>query len=146
MENDNTLKIIVIIVTGVILVWLCSTLLFSIKLPVFRRREKKQKSPEPREGTPGDSQFCLVCSAKLDEGQLVKSAAFPSAKGSKDRLMFIRGCVHCLYGQRERVCPVCKKILVGKDHLISRLFERSIRRSHVHVIGCNNCRGPRPGR
>ena len=142
---DNNFEIIVVVVIGIILILLFCTLYLPVKLPVFRWGAK-QKSSEPREDRPGDRKFCLVCSAKLDEGQLVSSVAYPASKGSKDRLMHIRGCTYCLSGQRERICPVCKIELTEEDHLISRLFERSIRRSHVHVIGCSKCRGPRSGK
>jgi hypothetical protein len=30
--------------------------------------------------------------------------------------------------------------------LIARLFERVGRRTHIHVIGCSRCKGPRSGR
>jgi hypothetical protein len=34
-------------------------------------------------------------------------------------------------------------VLRAEEILISRLFERPGRRSHVHVLGCTKCRGPR---
>ncbi|GHV11892.1 hypothetical protein FACS189491_03920 [Spirochaetia bacterium] len=91
------------------------------------------------EGIAGDPQVCPVCSAKLPEGELIKSSAFPSLNG-KDRLMHIQGCVYCLEGNRPRRCPVCGAALRNDEYLISRIFERP-GRSHVHVIGCNRCRG-----
>ncbi|GHV50516.1 hypothetical protein AGMMS49579_04240 [Spirochaetia bacterium] len=91
------------------------------------------------EGVAGESQACPVCSAKLPKGEPVKSSAFPSLNG-KDRLMHIQGCVYCLKGKRKRRCPVCGAALRNDEYLISRIFERP-GRSHVHVIGCNRCRG-----
>jgi hypothetical protein len=73
----------------------------------------------------------------------VSSSAFPSLNGGRDRFMHIRGCVYCLRGDRQRVCPVCGLVLHDEEILISRLFERPGRRSHVHVLGCSKCRGPR---
>ena len=162
MGNDfSTNEIIVIIIVGFILVFLFYFLVYSIRLPSFGKRAKKQKSG-PEEGRAGDPQTCPVCSAKLNEGQLVSSAAFPAAKGSNDRLMHIRGCTYCLLGDRERTCPVCLISITTEEHLVSRLFdrspelsmgrftkhynERSTQRSHVHIVGCSKCKGPRSGR
>ena len=120
------------------MLWFGYTLFFSIGIPGFSRfglRKKKRKT-----GTPGDPQICPVCSAKLMEGELVSSAAFPSLNGGKDRFMHIKGCLYCLRGDRDRVCPVCGIILKGKEILIARLFERPGRKSHVHVLGCSRCR------
>jgi hypothetical protein len=55
--------------------------------------------------------------------------------------MHIRGCVYCLNGERDRVCPVCGARLGANDILIARMFERP-RRAHVHVLGCSKCRKP----
>ena len=138
--------VLIFLVIGVILIWFGYTLFFEMGIPVFggAGRGRRRKNLKPR-GTsmPGDPQTCPVCSAKLDEGQLVKSAAYPSLNGGRDRFMHIKGCVYCLRGDRDRVCPVCGIILQGEEILVSRLFERKGRRSHVHVLGCSRCRGPR---
>ena len=97
-------------------------------------------------GDDNPNKTCPVCSAKLSKSELVSSEAFPSANGAKDRLMHIRGCVYCLNGERERVCPVCGTVLASNEILIARLFERVGRRTHIHVIGCSRCKGPRSGR
>jgi hypothetical protein len=136
-------------VLGTGLLWFGYTLFFRIGLPAGgsapRPTRRRGRSPKA-ESMPGDPQTCPVCSAKLDDGQLVKSAAFPSMNGGKDRFMHIRGCAYCLRGDRERVCPVCGIVLRGEEILIARLFERPGRRSHVHVLGCSRCRGPQSGR
>jgi hypothetical protein len=83
----------------------------------------------------------------LERGERVKSSAFPSMGGA-DRLMHISGCPYCLSGDRTRSCPVCSTALYSEDVLIARMFEKP-GRSHVHVLGCTRCRGPRsrrPGR
>ena len=131
------------VAAGVALLWFGYTLFFSIGVPGFAGLSRRRRKPRSI-GSPGDPQICPVCSARLLEGELVSSAAFPSLNGGKDRFMHIRGCLYCLRGDRNRVCPVCGLILRGKEILISRLFERPGRRSHVHVIGCSKCR--RPGR
>ena len=84
---------------------------------------------------------CPVCNSKLNAYETVSSFAYPSFTG-QDRFMHIRGCPRCLRGSMERACPVCRTILTGDDILICRLFERATRKMHVHVLGCNHCRGP----
>jgi len=147
------LEVFIFVVIGVVLLWFGYTLFLSLGFPAlgggkgFRFWSRKRRSLKARgEGTPGDPQTCPVCSAKLDEGQLVSSLAFPSLNGGKDRFMHIRGCTYCLQGDRDRLCPVCGRVLRGMEILICRLFERSGRRSHVHVLGCTRCRGPNSGR
>jgi hypothetical protein len=138
------LGVFIFTIIGVILLWFGYTLFFSVGVPAFGGFSKKRRSVKPRaEGVPGDPQICPVCSAKLQGGELVSSVAFPSLNGGKDRFMHIRGCLYCIGGDRERICPVCGAVLMGNEILISRLFERPGRRSHVHVLGCTRCKGPR---
>ncbi|MCL2381141.1 MAG: hypothetical protein FWC64_06045 [Treponema sp.] len=153
----DILEVLIFAVIGVILLWVGYTLFFSIGIPVFGggkgfrlkgpgKRGKRGEGRPGGEGTPGDPQTCPVCSAKLGEGQLVSSLAFPSLNGGKDRFMHIRGCLYCLQGKRSRLCPVCTRVLKGDEILVCRLFQRSRRKSHVHVMGCTRCKGPNSGR
>jgi len=140
-------EVFVFLLIGVALLWFGYTLFFTIGIPAlggFGRRGYRRKGLKPSgESTPGDPQTCPVCSAKLRPGELVSSSAFPSLNGGKDRFMHIRGCIYCLQEDgRERICPVCGTILNGNEILISRLYERPGQRSHVHVIGCSNCKKP----
>ena len=127
------------------------TVFFSKGLPAFRAKSRKDqphvteektvsKSGDKIKNKEGESRTCPVCSALLYGSEKVNSSVFPPLNGSNDRLMHIRGCLYCLRGERDRVCPVCKAILAGKEVLICRLYERSHRRSHVHVLGCSQCR------
>jgi len=139
-------EVIIFVFLGIALLWFGYTLFFQIGgLPAWGGSFRGRKGGlKPRaESSPGDPQTCPVCSAKLGEGELVSSSAFPSLNGGKDRFMHIRGCLYCLRGDRDRVCPVCTTVLYGNEILISRLFERRGRRSHVHVLGCTSCKGPR---
>ena len=138
-------EVLIFVVIGVALLWFGYTLFFGIGIPASGggNRPKKRKNHRPRgESMPGEPQTCPVCSAKLNEGELVSSHAYPSLNGGRDRFMHIRGCVYCLRGDRDRVCPVCGIILKNNEILISRLFERTGSRPHVHVIGCTRCKGP----
>ena len=138
----NILEVLIFVVLGVILLWFGYTLFFGAGIPALSGRFRRRRAFKPRgESLPGDPQTCPVCSAKLEEGELVSSLAFPSLNGGKDRFMHIRGCIYCLHGDRDRVCPVCGKVLKEDEILISRLFERPGRRSHVHVLGCTRCKG-----
>jgi len=138
---NNYLQILALVIIGILLLWFGYTLLIrqfsGIRLSWLEWHRRK-KSP-PSQGNPGDPQVCPVCSTKLNKGYLVKSMAFPSLTGGKDRLMHIRGCVHCLNGDLPRVCPVCGASLGQNDILIARMFERP-GRNHVHVIGCSKCK------
>ena len=81
---------------------------------------------------------CPVCSIRLLPVERVKSWAFPPGKTSA-RLMNIAGCPYCLRGDRPRICPVCGAVLGEGEILIARLFDKP-GRSHVHVLGCSQCR------
>ena len=146
------LEVLIFVVIGVILLWFGYTLFFSVGVPAFAGLgrgfwPRRRRSPKPSGNRmPGDPQTCPVCSAKLEDGQLVSSLAFPSLNGGKDRFMHIRGCIYCLYGERDRLCPICGITLKANEILICRLFERLGRRSHVHVLGCTRCKGPKSGR
>jgi len=138
---QNYLQILALVIIGIFLLWFGYTLLIKqfagIRLSWLE--SQKRKKPQASQGNPGDPQVCPVCSTKLNKGYLVKSMAFPSLTGGKDRLMHIRGCVHCLNGDLSRVCPVCGASLGQNDILIARMFERP-GRNHVHVIGCSKCK------
>ncbi|MCL1814688.1 MAG: hypothetical protein FWG27_02545 [Treponema sp.] len=135
----TVLQALILTLIGVILLYFGFTLFFAtpggIPMPAFRRR----RGPRPKnQGIPGMPRTCPVCSAKLERGERVKSAAFPSMGGA-DRLMHISGCVYCLQGDRRRVCPVCGAVLREGEFLVARLFEKP-GRSHVHVLGCTVCK------
>lgn len=123
---------------GVALLWFGYTLL--IGQFAKTRSGRRDRGHARTDGAPGDPQVCPVCSARLNKGELIKSMAFPSLTGGKDRFMHIRGCVYCLEGDRPRLCPVCGASLLDSEILIARMFERPHRRSHVHVLGCSRCR------
>ena len=98
---------------------------------------KKYKGTEDS----GGLMICPICLFKMDNSEMIKTTAFPPlTKDSKDRLMHIHGCVYCIDGKRERICPVCGKTIGVKEFLVARIFDRSVRRSHVHVLGCTQCR------
>ena len=132
------LDVFIFVIIGVVLLWFGYNLFFRISLTFAGQRRRLKPVGE---STPGEPQTCPVCSAKLRGGELVNSSAFPSLNGGKDRFMHIRGCIYCLAGDRDRVCPVCGIILEGNEILVCRLFERQGRRSHVHVLGCTRCKG-----
>jgi hypothetical protein len=137
------LQILTILITGTVLLWFGYTILFGpiTKYYDYRQELKNYNKPHMRlRGSPGDPQICPVCSTKLIKGELVKSHAFPSISGGKDRLMYIKGCLYCLEDNFRRLCPVCNYLLTNEDYLISRMFDRSTTRKHVHVMGCNYCK------
>ena len=137
---NNYIQILSLVTIGVFLLWFGYSLLIGQFAGLKRelldlKRKKKFSVPQ---GTPGEPQVCPVCATKLSEGYMVKTQAFPSLTGGKDRLMHIRGCVYCIDGSIPRICPVCREQLCEDQILVARMFERP-RRNHVHVLGCSNC-------
>ena len=93
---------------------------------------------------PGKSRHCPLCRYMLANGELVKTFVYPASSNNKDRMVHIKGCSRCLNNNEiQRRCPVCKSSLSIDDYLVSRMFERSRSKNHVHVLGCNHCRKPR---
>ena len=139
-------QILMFVIAATFLLWFGYTLFFGMAIPVsghgYIRKRRFAKTRD--HGLPGAPHTCPVCGTKLKEGELVKTLAFPSLNGGKDRLMYIRGCLFCLYGENDRLCPVCGRVLNSDEILICRLFERPYtfrKRPHVHVLGCSRCRG-----
>jgi hypothetical protein len=150
---SHYIQVLLFVIAATALLWFGYTLFFNtgVKIPgrgpAASGRRLKRRGRGPRgEGFPGAPQSCPVCSAKLWEGELVKSSAFPSLNGGRDRLMHIKGCVYCLRGDRPRLCPVCGRTLREDEVLVARMFERSRRRAHVHVLGCSKCHVPKKTR
>lgn len=136
------IQILSLVIVGIILLWFGYTLFLSPISPFYPGwwPWKDWRRKEDVKGTPGDPQVCPVCSIKLYSGELVKSVAFPSLSGGRDRLMYIKGCYSCLKNDFPRHCPVCGSDLSIDDFLVSRMFERVGRNNHVHVLGCNKCK------
>jgi hypothetical protein len=140
------LPVLAFTLVGLLLLWFGYTLVFRME-----SRRDSGKNPKGRyqktavqEGIPGNPKTCPVCSSLLEYGERVKSAAFPGIP-NQGRMMHISGCVYCLDGDRLRTCPVCGAIMENSDYLIARMFDRP-GRSHVHVLGCTQCRQRRlPG-
>ena len=68
----------------------------------------------------------------------------PSGHAAKeDTLSHIFGCPYCYPANEQypRYCPVCDRKLGEQDYVVARMFSKRPR-SHVHVLGCTQCRGP----
>jgi len=133
------LQILVLTIIGAALLWFGFNLFVGQWAKMYVNHGRHKRSPKGS-GTAGDPQVCPICSSKLERGDLVKTLAFPSITGGKDRLMHIRGCIYCINGNMERRCPVCGASLSITDILVARIFERPHHRAHVHIMGCNKCR------
>jgi len=132
---QDYLQLLTFVIVGVALLSFGFTLFLGqwARMNPNRNRQTNKKNPN-------DPQSCPICSSKLKKGDLVKTLAFPSLTGGKDRLMHIRGCAFCINGRLERHCPVCGTTLDISDILVARIFERPHRRAHVHIMGCNRCK------
>jgi len=130
-------QILIFVTIGIVFLWFGYSLFFGRGLS-GKKRPNLLKGGDP--ASPGDPQVCPICSSRLSKGDLVQTMAYPSVSGGKDRLMHVQGCLHCLYGDLERYCPVCGAPLGNDDILVARMFERRNRHPHVHVLGCSHCR------
>lgn len=88
---------------------------------------------------------CPLCSSNLYVGENLISKVY-RPMNVPDQLMIVMGCPHC-YPKCEpgvkRICPVCHKAVGVDQSLTARLFNKSLGKKHVHVIGCSNCHKPR---
>jgi len=135
------LQILIFIIMGIALLWFGYSLYSAQWINIRRKMKPRAKWRPKREvANPGDPKTCPVCKSKLAHGELVQTHAYPSITGGRDRLMYIQGCVYCINGDFERICPVCANSLSAKDRLVARMFDRARRRHHVHVLGCFHCR------
>jgi endogenous inhibitor of DNA gyrase (YacG/DUF329 family) len=134
------LQIFALIVIGSALLWFGFNILFGQWGRIRSDHQHHSWLKDRKPAAPNDPQACPICSSKLVRGELVKTLAFPSLNGGKDRLMHIRGCRYCINGGLERNCPVCGTSLDLSDILVARIFERPNHRAHVHITGCNKCR------
>jgi len=151
---DKSLVILIYVFCGIILFWFGYLLFFGKLSPFFPKifslkewkrinkkiKENKEKEEGIEKGDPGDARVCPICSSKLIKSEQVKSVAFPSVAGGNYRTMHIRGCPICLNNNAPRKCPICNANLGLEDYLICRMFERSVRKNHIHVLGCNLCK------
>jgi hypothetical protein len=140
------IQILLFIFAGILLLWFGYTLFFALPggaaFSAFHHRRRRKPAGE---SFPGAPRTCPVCCAKLEKGERVKSAAFPSFNG-EERLMHISGCVYCIEGDRRRVCPVCNAVLGSDEYLVARFYEKKKPlRAHVHVLGCSRCKERRKG-
>ena len=129
-----------LLLTGLLLLWFGLSFLFGRERKVKQRDEdtngKAQR--ELLKVTTKAPPRCPLCSAELEEGQRVRSAAFTAVNG--ERLMHISGCPHCLYGDRARTCPVCSENLTQDEILVARVFQTKGNTS-VRIFGCSKCGG-----
>jgi len=136
------LQILIYIVLGIILLWSVYAIFMGQWMKIRRQvKSVSQKGqPKKRPAVPGDPKICPLCTSKLAGGELVQTQAYSSLGGSRERLMHIQGCLYCIRGDYPRFCPVCHTSLSTTDKLVARMFDRSNRRSHVHILGCFVCR------
>ena len=134
----DILQVFVFIICGIVLLWLGYYLFFGPLSPIYPHLPwSKKRRPDI---VPKISQYCPVCSYQLKKGEQLKTVVFPSRSMYKDRIMHIHGCPYCLENRVPRKCPVCKRNISNSDFLLARMFERSMQKNHVHVLGCNKCR------
>lgn len=88
---------------------------------------------------------CPLCSSNLFVGENIISKVY-RPMNVPDQLMIVMGCPHCYpvcENGVKRICPVCHKTVAQNQSLTARLFNKSLGKKHVHVVGCSNCHSPR---
>ncbi len=88
---------------------------------------------------------CPVCNSDLYVGENLISKVY-RPMNVPDQLMIVSGCPHCFPKAEpgvHRFCPVCKKGLSQDEVLTARLFNKTIGKKHVHIVGCSKCHKPR---
>jgi hypothetical protein len=160
---DSNLKLLIYIITGLLFVWSGYKMYFSFFMkksvknvdldfetpvvnpdPAGAPPPPKSQNKSQNKSSSGGLMICPVCSSKMDNGDMVKTKAFPSPRPyEKNRTMHILGCYYCMDGRRDRICPVCGKSISTTDYLIARMFDRTHGHTHVHVIGCTQCKTPK---
>lgn len=84
---------------------------------------------------------CPLCQSSLYVGENLISKVY-RPMNVPDQLMVVQGCPHC-YPKCEpgvqRICPVCHKSVAQNQNLTARLFNKSLGKKHVHILGCSNC-------
>ena len=87
---------------------------------------------------------CPLCNSVLLVGEDLYSRVYRPMT-VPDQRCTISGCPHCYPKCEEgvkRICPVCHKEVPVKDgQLIARLFNKSVGKKHVIIIGCSSCCG-----
>ncbi|MCL2609628.1 MAG: hypothetical protein FWD94_06990 [Treponema sp.] len=105
------------------------------------RAEPADPKPRERPAQEERERTCPVCQGLLTGGELVKTQAYPSITGGRDRLMHIQGCAYCLAGGVKRSCPVCGASLDLEEKLVARIASLPGNGHHIHILGCFRCRG-----
>ena len=109
----------------------------------FNNRRKKQKSAKNSKNL--QPVKCPLCDTSLFVGENLISKVY-RPMNVPDQLMIIMGCPHCFPKTEpslKRICPVCHKEVAQNQSLTARLFNKSLGKKHVHVVGCSNCHSPR---
>jgi C4-type Zn-finger protein len=138
----SNLLVFTLIFIGGILFFLLGYFLFchlreDFSLGGWKKKEEKPVFDDNIASTP---RTCPVCSSILNRGEHVTSSSFPFL-GNIDRLIHVKGCLHCLEGGKTRSCPECKTTLEASEVLIARIIYKS-EISQFQVLGCSRCRGP----
>jgi hypothetical protein len=79
---------------------------------------------------------CLLCGHVLVRGEKMKSEEY---KAEDHSIIHMRGCPHCVNGQRERTCPVCKKVMPQSAYLVGRMWKTKRGTMHLRIKGCTGC-------
>ena len=111
----------------------------------YLRFSKGRAHPRKKSARPVQPVKCPLCGTSLFVGENLISKVY-RPMNVPDQLMVVMGCPHCYpvcEAGLKRICPVCHKTVGAEQSLTARLFNKSLGKKHVHVVGCSNCHSPR---
>ena len=128
-----------------LIIGICSVVIIALLAAIMAYNSRRKSSDRLAKKSNMQPVKCPVCQSELFVGEQLISKVYRPMK-VPDQLMTIQGCPHC-YPKCEpgvtRTCPVCHKAVAPDQALTARLFNKTVGKKHVHIIGCSNCHKPR---
>ena len=142
------------VIVGILLAAIVLALLIgSLGRRGMQKTAADEKGERPREP-------CPICGSRLEKGQRIRSVVFRDDPNStREHMVHIFGCPYCCppTGTARRQCPVCRQTIPPEGYLVGRMWEKrgpargvpedgstavsaQRRRTHLHVLGCTECR------
>lgn len=122
---------------------ICIVIIIALLLAYYRYTQNQKIKDEKKKNL--QPVKCPICNSDLYVGENLISKVY-RPMNVPDQLMIVSGCPHC-YPHAEpgirRNCPVCHKSLSQEDQLTARLFNKTVGKKHVHIVGCSKCHKPR---
>lgn len=95
----------------------------------------REQIPKKKEKMP-----CILCGSRLYSGETVSSKII---KTDGDTIVHVYGCPNCSgkQGNVLKKCPICDTVLKQDAFITGRMWDRPGGKKHLHILGCDSCRG-----